>query len=144
MIKKICAAIINPAIKYILITEKITDYKKCTEFCSQVLYSRKGIAVKGFDLQKVSAPSEYALIASGTSTRHSVSLAENLVIAVKEEFHIHPMSVEGLAEGRWVVVDYGSLIVHLFYDFVRQEYNLEGLWKDAKDLGLKDQNPNLA
>lgn len=88
----------------------------------------------------MAAPSEFTLVASGTSTRHAASLAENLVTAVKDEFHLHPQSVEGLDEGRWVVVDYGSLIVHIFYDFVRQEYNLEGLWKMAKDLGIKDPN----
>jgi nicotinate-nucleotide adenylyltransferase len=65
-------------------------------------------------------------------------MAENVVIAVKEEYNVHPQSVEGIDEGRWVVVDYGSLIVHIFYDFVRQEYNLEGLWRDGKDMGLKD------
>jgi len=78
------------------------------------------------------------LIASGTSTRHAASLAENVVQAVKEEYNVLPQSVEGVDEGRWVVIDYGSLIVHVFYDFVRQEYSLEKLWKDGKDLNLKD------
>ncbi|MBK7959841.1 MAG: nicotinate (nicotinamide) nucleotide adenylyltransferase [Bdellovibrionales bacterium] len=125
---------------YSSIRERITDYQKFTEFCASVLFSKKAIGVKGFDLQKMAAPSEFTLVASGTSTRHAASLAENLVTAVKDEFHLHPQSVEGLDEGRWVVVDYGSLIVHIFYDFVRQEYNLEGLWKMAKDLGIKDPN----
>ncbi len=125
---------------YSSIREKITDYQKFTEFCANVLFSKKGIGVKGFNLQNLAAPSEFTLIASGTSTRHAASLAENLVRAVKDEFHLHPQSVEGLDEGRWIVVDYGSLIVHLFYDFVRQEYNLEGLWRGAKDLELKDLN----
>ena len=45
--------------------------------------------------------------------------------------------IEGVDEGRWVVVDYGPLIVHLFYDFVRQEYRLEDLWKEGKELTFK-------
>ena len=94
--------------------------------------------VKGYDLTKMSAPSEYAVIASGTSTRHAASMAENLVVAVKEEYNVLPQSVEGIDEGRWVLVDYGSLIIHLFYDFVRQEYSLENLWREGIDLGLKD------
>jgi nicotinate-nucleotide adenylyltransferase len=60
------------------------------------------------------------------------------VQAVKDEYNVLPLSVEGFDEGRWVLVDYGSLIVHVFYDFVRQEYSLEKLWKDGKDLNLKD------
>jgi nicotinate-nucleotide adenylyltransferase len=59
-------------------------------------------------------------------------------MAVKEEFNLLPQGVEGSDEGRWVVVDYGALIVHLFYDFVRQEYQLEELWTDGKELSIKD------
>lgn len=120
------------------ISEKIGDFEKFTEFCGRVLFEKKAIQVRGFDLTTLSAPTEYSLIASGTSTRHAVSLAENVVDAVKDEFNVLPLSVEGIDEGRWVLVDYGSLIVHVFYDFVRQEYSLEKLWKDGRELSLKD------
>jgi nicotinate-nucleotide adenylyltransferase len=120
------------------IGDRIGDFEKFTVFCGNVLFSKKGILVRGFDLTSIAAPTEYALIASGTSTRHAVSLAENVVQAVKEEYNVLPQSIEGVDEGRWVLVDYGSLIVHVFYDFVRQEYSLENLWKDAKDMKLKD------
>jgi nicotinate-nucleotide adenylyltransferase len=120
---------------------RIGDFAQFTSFCAQVLFDKKGIDVRGYDLTALSAPSEFALLASGTSTRHAAALSENLVRAVKEEFNVLPQSLEGQGEGRWVVVDYGSLIVHLFYDFVRHEYRLEQLWKGAVDLGLKDQAP---
>lgn len=118
--------------------DRIGDYTKFTEFCGSVLFSNKGINVKGYDLTSMTAPSEFTLIASGTSTRHAAAMAENVILAVKEEYNVHPQSVEGIDEGRWVLVDYGSLIIHLFYDFVRQEYSLESLWRQGKDLGLKD------
>ncbi len=121
--------------------KRIGDFEKFTHFCGANLFSKKGIQVRGFDLRKMSAPSEFALIASGTSTRHTVSLAENIIDAVKEEYNVYPQSIEGVEEGRWVVLDYGSLIVHVFYDFVRQEYSLENLWREAKDMGLKDSAP---
>jgi nicotinate-nucleotide adenylyltransferase len=120
------------------IGDRIGDFKKFAEFCAQVLFSKKGIQVRAFDLSMMSAPSEYTVIASGTSTRHASSMAENVVMAVKEEYNVLPQSIEGVEEGRWVLVDYGSLIVHVFYDFVRQEYSLENLWRDGKDLGVKD------
>ncbi len=119
--------------------EKISDYKKFTEFCAQILSDKKAIAVRGFDLQKETSMTDYTLVASGTSTRHASSMAENLVKAVKDEFNVYPLSVEGVDEGRWVVVDYGNLIVHVFYDFVRQEYRLEDLWKAGTELTLKDE-----
>ncbi|UYL10612.1 nicotinate (nicotinamide) nucleotide adenylyltransferase [Bdellovibrio sp. SKB1291214] len=118
--------------------DRIGDYTKFTEFCANVLFANKGINVLGYDLTKITAPSEYALIASGTSTRHATAMAENIVIAVKEEFNVHPQSVEGVDEGRWVLVDYGTLIIHVFYDFVRLEYGLENLWRQGTVLPLKD------
>lgn len=120
-------------------TSKISNFKSFTEFCAQILFDKKAIAVKAFDIQSVSSSSDYTLIGSGTSTRHTSSMAENLVKAVKEEFNVYPLSVEGVDEGRWVVVDYGALIVHLFYDFVRQEYRLEDLWKSGVELQVVDR-----
>lgn len=113
---------------------KVGDYEKFTHFCKDFLNSKKAINVLAFDLRELTAPTEFSLIASGTSTRHSVSLADNLIQAVKEEYGVYPQSLEGITEGRWVLVDYGSLIVHVFYDFARQEYQLEQLWKNGKQL----------
>lgn len=124
--------------------QKVSDYKTFTQFCAQVLFDKKAIAAKAYDIQKVSTTSDYALIASGTSTRHASSMAENLVKSVKDEFNLYPLAIEGVDEGRWVVVDYGSLIVHLFYDFVRQEYRLEDLWKDGQEIKLVDQTVSTA
>lgn len=123
---------------YAPLKERIGEYEDFTRFCANVLFERKAINVKGFDLRDQDAPTEFTLIASGTSTRHASSLAETVVRAVKEEFNVYPQSVEGLQEGRWVLLDYGSLIVHLFYDFVRQEYQIEELWRKGRDLQLKD------
>lgn len=117
---------------------KIGDYEKFTVFCSEVMFGKKGINVRAFDLRKMDAPSEFAVVASGTSTRHTSALAENVMRAVKEEYGVLPQSIEGLSEGRWVLLDYGALIVHLFYDYVRQEYLLEDLWKAGIDMQLQD------
>ncbi|MCM2280310.1 MAG: nicotinate (nicotinamide) nucleotide adenylyltransferase [Bdellovibrionaceae bacterium] len=116
--------------------DRIGDYEEFTKFCGDKLNARKAINVRGFDLRKIEAPTEFTLIASGTSTRHAQSLAESVVREVKEEYGVLPQSVEGMSEGRWVLVDYGALIVHVFYDYVRQEYRLEDLWKPARVLEL--------
>jgi nicotinate-nucleotide adenylyltransferase len=122
----------------------IGDYRVFTEFCAGVLFGKKAIGVRAFDLTETQAATEYTLIASGTSTRHASSLADAVQRAVKEEFNVFPMSIEGSQEGRWVLLDYGSLIVHIFYDFVRQEYGLENLWKTGKDLELQDPGTKAA
>ncbi len=123
---------------YAPLDKKIPDFEEFTRLCAQVLFDKKGINVRGFDLRSLSAPSEYSLICSGTSTKQTVALANSLVRFVKEEYNVLPISLEGLEEGRWVLIDYGALIVHAFYDYVRNEYRLEELWKEGIDLNLKD------
>ncbi|MBX9767330.1 MAG: nicotinate (nicotinamide) nucleotide adenylyltransferase [Bdellovibrionales bacterium] len=126
---------------YKSLSGRIPDYREFTAICAQWLFDKKAFNLRGLDLTKQQGVTDFAIIASGTSTRHTASLAENLVSEVKKEFGVLPLSVEGLHEGRWVLVDYGSLIVHLFYDFVRQEYRLEELWRSARDLELTDKTP---
>jgi nicotinate-nucleotide adenylyltransferase len=118
------------------IGSKVGDYEKFTRFCIDFLLSKKAINIRAFDLRKLQAPSEFTVVTSGTSTRHTVSLAENLIQAVKEEYGVYPQSLEGIDEGRWVLVDYGSLIVHFFYDFVRHEYQLESLWREGSEIKI--------
>lgn len=118
---------------------RIGDYEAFTKFCAQALFDKKAINVKAFDLRGTDSVAEFTLIASGTSTRHATSLAENVARAVKDEFNVYPQSLEGTGEGRWVVIDYGALIIHVFYDFVRQEYRLEDLWKAGRQMEVQDQ-----
>ena len=125
---------------YNSVGDKISSYKELTEFAAQVFFDAKAVDVKGFDLEKADKASDFALVASGTSHRHTTSIAEGLVKKVKEEYGVFPYSIEGLKEGRWVVVDYGNLIVHVFYDYVRNEYRLEELWQEGDALSLVDQH----
>lgn len=110
----------------------IGDFRKFTDYCALNLTEKGGINVQSYDLREANAPSEFTLIASGTSTRHTAALAEHLIKEIKKDYGVWPESLEGQGEGRWVVVDYGSLIVHVFYDFVRQEYRLEDLWSKIR------------
>ncbi len=116
------------------LAEKIKDYKAFTAFCAKFLDSKKAIDIKALDMSEMSAPFEYTIITSGTSTRQTTSMAQGLVQAIKQEFGVFPQGIEGTGEGRWVAIDYGSLSVHIFYDFVRHEYSLEDIWKKAKPI----------
>lgn len=116
------------------IGDKVKDYKEFTMFCADFLKNKSAIQVEAFDLTGLDQPSEFTIAASGTSGRNTSSLAENLIRAVKDEYGVFPYTVDGEQEGRWVVLDYGNLIVHLFYDFVRMEYKLEDLWSEGTRL----------
>jgi len=117
------------------VTEKV-NYKDLTQQIAKFLDSKKAIQIKGFDLESNDSATQLAIVCSGTSTKHASSMAEQLSLFIKNDYGILPYAVEGIREGRWIVLDYGILMVHVFYDFVRSEYNLEGLWKDKKELSF--------
>ncbi len=114
-----------------------SDFKVLTEFAARILCDKGGIQVRAFDVSHLDRPTEYYLIASGTSTRHTTALAEHMVMGLKKKWTVTPQGTEGELEGRWIALDYGSLIVHVFYDFVRWEYRLEELWQDGIEMEVK-------
>ena len=75
------------------------------------------------------------LLATGTSDRH-VRAVVDAMLEVSGEMGRTPLGVEGYDEGRWVLVDLGDVIVHVFLAEVREEYDLERLWSDAASLEL--------
>ena len=109
--------------------------KQLTIFCKKVLDDKKAVNIKAFYVSPISSITDYTLIASGMSRKHTQSLSEILIQDIKDHFCISPINVEGITEGNWVLVDYGFLIVHIFYNYIRDKYQLESLWdKAALDL----------
>lgn len=84
------------------------------------------------DVSGKSPLTERMIIASGNSTRHVKSMAENLVVKAKAEGN-PPLGVEGAREGEWVLVDLNDVIVHLMLPQSRAFYNLEKLWEASAD-----------
>ncbi len=112
---------------------QIDDAKEFCRYCLGVIDDKKGFNAKGFDLTDRQTICDFAVIASGTSTKHAASIAHGILEAVKNHYGITPQSFEGIEEGRWILLDYGVVMIHIFYDFVRLEYKLESLWKGAQE-----------
>tara|TARA_B100000989_G_C19475574_1_gene442729 strand:+ start:763 stop:1149 length:387 start_codon:yes stop_codon:yes gene_type:complete len=79
------------------------------------------------DLAGKTSMADFMLIASGTSSRQIRAIAENTVTAIKKSSNVN-VSIEGLKQGDWVLIDGGDIIVHLFRPEVREFYNLEKMW----------------
>lgn len=93
----------------------------------------KGSDIVVLDVQEVFGLSDYFVIASGRSDRHVQGIVKGIQTSMSNQ-KIRPLSVEGYGRGHWVLLDFDTVLVHIFYEDVRMDYNLESLWVDAKKI----------
>jgi ribosome-associated protein len=79
------------------------------------------------DVRKLSSMTDFIIIATGSSDRQVRAIGEYLRENVGK-----PFSTEGAEEGRWVLLDYFDVVVHIFQDELRRYYDIEGMWLNAK------------
>ncbi len=83
------------------------------------------------DVRHLTSLADAFLICHGTSNRQVSAIAEHIQRDLRDR-GIKPLSVDGLKEGHWVLMDYGHVVIHVFFEETRGFYNLEGLWSDAR------------
>ena len=105
---------------------------------SRIIGERKALNPVLFEVGKLTSISDYFLIASGNSSRQVQAISRHLSRKMREN-GLKAFGVEGEKEGHWILMDYGDLIIHIFYEPVREFYNLEGLWIEAPRIDLKDE-----
>lgn len=93
----------------------------------EALDDLKAVDIRMLDVRGLTTITDYMLIATGTSNRHAAALAQNVLDKTRESGR-RPVGVEGLAEGEWVLVNLGGVIVHVMQAQARAHYQLEKLW----------------
>ena len=104
---------------------------------TRALDSKKGMDIKLLKIERVSTLADYFLICTGTSSTHVKTLcdfAEYTLTELGEPL----LGREGHRGNSWELLDYGSIVVHVFTDEARKFYDLERLWADAEQVDLKD------
>ena len=94
------------------------------------MLERKVIAPVLLDVRDLTSVADYFVICSGSSNRQVAAIAQTIKKELKRK-KINPISIDGIQEGQWVLMDFGHVVIHIFYDPVRNFYDLEGLWSDA-------------
>ena len=92
---------------------------------------KKALNLIVLDVRDLTSIADVFIICSGRSNRQVNAIADSIVAKLKKH-KIKPLSVEGTGEGHWVLLDYGHVVIHVFYEPVREFFDLEGLWADAK------------
>ena len=103
---------------------------------ASILAEHKANDVVLLRLEGVSDMTDYFLIASGTSDTHVRSLGNSVLEEMKRDAGQMAHHVEGLSQGRWVLLDYVDMVVHIFHPTLRNFYQIERLWADAETVPL--------
>ncbi|HUF27779.1 MAG TPA: ribosome silencing factor [Gemmatimonadaceae bacterium] len=105
---------------------------------AHLCHDRSANDVVVLSLSEVTDVTDFFVIASGTSDTHVRAIAEHVMEELKREGSaVH--HVEGLTQGRWVLLDYVDFVVHVFHPALRQFYQLERLWSDAELIPVENQ-----
>jgi ribosome-associated protein len=109
----------------------LMEVNEMYDFIINALEEKKAKDVKGINIHDLTTIASYFIICSGTSVTHIKTLADEVEFKLKEK-EIRPLRKEGYNSARWILLDYGDIVVHVFHEEDREFYNIEHLWQDGK------------
>ncbi|HEY4743207.1 MAG TPA: ribosome silencing factor [Desulfuromonadaceae bacterium] len=104
--------------------------------CAELAFDKKAFDIRVLDISRVSSIADYLVIISGGSDKQNQAIADNIRTGLKKYGKV--LDIEGASEGKWIVIDYGDVLVHIFHDPLRSYYDLDGLWDMAPELELPE------
>jgi ribosome-associated protein len=116
--------------------EMVTDSKTKSLLCLKAALEKKALDPVLLELKGATSFTDYFLLCSGKSDRQVQAIAQGIEEALKKK-GIRPLGQEGMIGGRWVLMDYEDVVVHIFLEPVRKFYDLEGLWIEAQRIDLQ-------
>jgi len=118
------------------------DTKEKAILTGRLADEKKALDVAVIELKGLTDIADYFVLASGTSDRHVRTIADHVEKSMKDT-GVRPYSVEGYQQGRWIIIDYRNVIVHIFLEQLRELYDLESLWIEAKRYRIERENTQL-
>lgn len=103
---------------------------------AKILDEKKAADVKVLKIQDLTIVTDYIVIATGNSTTQVKSLADEVEFKLKQLYSLEPTRVEGYESKNWILIDYDTVIVHIFHPEAREYYNLDKLWADGEEIAI--------
>jgi len=104
---------------------------------SALAIEKKARRPRVLDVGSLTSYTNFLLIVTATSDRHSRALADYF-IEVAKEHKVKSLGMEGYDPGQWILLDFGDVIVHIFQETTREYYDLDGLWIDATSVPIQE------
>ena len=112
--------------------------KELALIAAKALDEKKGKEISAIEITDLTTLADYFVICTGTSSTQINALCDAVEKALKQQAEEAPLRREGHRDGSWVLLDYGSVAVHVFSPEAREFYSLERLWCDGKPLDLRE------
>ncbi len=116
--------------------DMVTDSKIKSLLTVRAAIDKKATGLVLLEMKGITSFTDYFFICSGRSDRQVQAIAQGIAEVLEKE-GIQPLGLEGASEGKWVLMDYGDVVIHVFLEPVRRFYDLEGLWVDAPRIDLE-------
>lgn len=117
-------------------TAKKDPSRELAKTIAQIAYDTKAEHINVLDLTKLPTFTDYFVICSGRSDRQVQAIADNISKFLKSQGRL-ALSIEGYQQGHWCLMDYGSVVAHIFYEETRAFYGIEKFWSDAPVIEFK-------
>lgn len=117
--------------------EEISTQEKAL-LCARIAENYKAKRLAVLSIGDMCNFTDYFVICSGQSTKQVQGIVDHIEEEMRKAGY-SPLGIEGWKEGRWVLMDYDDVIVHVFHDPVREVYDLESLWADASNLWVSEE-----
>ncbi|MDX1814928.1 MAG: ribosome silencing factor [Thermodesulfobacteriota bacterium] len=105
--------------------------------CARLAEEKKAAGIRALDVRESATFTDYFLLCSGTSDRQVSAVASHIEESLRKE-GVRPLGMEGMREGRWVLLDYDDFVVHIFLDSVRDYYQFDRLWGSAPEIPIPE------
>jgi ribosome-associated protein len=115
----------------------VTSFELTKEIV-RILDNKKADNIEAIKVRDLTIVADYFVIASATNTTHVKALADEVEYVLNETKKLKPTHVEGYQYANWIVLDYGDVVVHIFFEETRNYYNLERLWSDGEQLNIEE------
>ncbi len=109
---------------------------------AEAALEKKAARIEIIDVRGKVDYTDYVVVMSGRSDRQVAAIARGIEEDLKHKYGSRCSGVEGLPQGKWVLLDFGDVVVHIFHQDTRGYYDLEGLWLDAERVQFEGQEPD--
>lgn len=112
--------------------KRSTDDSTLLTAIVEAMQDKKAYDVISIDFSRLkNTVCDYFVICHGTNKPQVQAISESVYGKLRKQYSVHPSAIEGARNAEWILMDYGSIVVHIFQESTRKFYNLEGLWADA-------------